>query len=77
MNSATSSQRALNELRSVLDAYAGRYRELNGARTFGQYLARDRARDDEEMLTEEVLRDVIEHVLAGSSEARINGAFRE
>ena len=63
MNSATSSQRALNELRSVLDAYAGRYRELNGARTFGQYLARDRARDDEEMLTEEVLRDVIERVL--------------
>jgi type I restriction-modification system DNA methylase subunit len=63
MNSATSSQRALEGLRSLLDAYAGRYLELNGARSFGDYLARDRARDDEEMLTEEVLRDLLEQLL--------------
>jgi hypothetical protein len=59
----TKSTQALEELRSVLDAYAGRYRQLNGAPDFGAYLARPRERDDEEVLTEGVLRDVIERLL--------------
>lgn len=51
---------ALSEL---LDEQAGRYRELNGGRTFAEYLEQPRTRDDEELLTEPVLADVIERVL--------------
>jgi hypothetical protein len=63
MNSANSEHEILETLRRLLDSYAGRYRELNGARDLGQYLSRARDREDEEMLTEEVLRDLMEQIL--------------
>ena len=53
----------LGALERVVDAYAGRYRDLNGAANLGQYLDRERPREDEEMLTEPVLADVLQQVL--------------
>ena len=47
----------------MLASYAGRYRELNGATDLGSYLAAERPREDEEMLTEPVLQDILEQVL--------------
>jgi hypothetical protein len=63
MNPANSEHHVLESLRRLLDSYRGRYRELNGARDLGEYLSRERDREDEEMLTEEVLRDLLEQVL--------------
>jgi hypothetical protein len=53
----------LEALERVVDAYGGRYRELNQAANLGEYLDRDRSREDEEQLTEPVLTDVLEQVL--------------
>lgn len=53
----------LGRLAGLLDEQAGRYRELNGARHLGDYLARPRTREDEALLTEPLLRDIIERVL--------------
>ncbi|HEX7292078.1 MAG TPA: N-6 DNA methylase, partial [Conexibacter sp.] len=53
----------LSALERVLDAYAGRYRELNGAASLGAYLDRERPREDEELLTEPILADILEQVL--------------
>ena len=47
----------------LLDAQNGRYRTLNGGRHLGEYLALERKREDEELLTEPILADVIEQVL--------------
>jgi len=54
----------LEALERVLDAYNGRYRELNRAANLGRYLDRERTREDEEQLTEPVLADILEQVLA-------------
>jgi hypothetical protein len=61
---ATSTSHELNALAAILDEQAGRYRELNGARHLGEYLDRARTREDEELLTEPVLANFIESVLA-------------
>lgn len=53
----------LDVFRACLDAYAGRFRQLNGARTLAEYLERPRERADEEILTEPVLADLIERLL--------------
>jgi hypothetical protein len=53
----------LTELAAILDEPARRYRELNGGRHLGDYLARARTREDEEMLTEPILAALIERVL--------------
>lgn len=53
----------LGALQAVLDEQAGRYKELNGARTLGEYLAQARTREDEELLTEPVLAALLERVL--------------
>jgi N-6 DNA Methylase/Eco57I restriction-modification methylase len=53
----------LTQLAGLLDEQAGRYRELNGGRHLGEYLARARGRDDEELLTEPILAAVVERVL--------------
>lgn len=50
-------------LAAILDEQAGRYQELNGARHLGEYLDRERTREDEELLTEPVLAALIERVL--------------
>jgi len=47
----------------VLDRPSGRYRQLNGGRNLGEYLSRDRPREDEELLTEPVLGDLMERLL--------------
>jgi len=53
----------IGALARVLDQYEGRYRELRGVRTFGDYL-RAPARDaDEEKLTEPLLASILEEVL--------------
>ena len=69
MNSATSERQLLDRLRVVLDRFAGRYRELNGARNLGEYLTRDRTREDEELLTEPLLADLMERVLGFPTDA--------
>lgn len=53
----------LTVLAAILDEQAGRYRQLNGGQTLGEYLARSRTREDEELLTEPILADIIERVL--------------
>lgn len=53
----------LERLRSALDARAGTYRALNGARHVGEYLARVTSTEDEEMLTEPLLREVLQRLL--------------
>lgn len=63
MKLATSEKQLLGQLRAVLDRPKGRYRELNGARDLGEYLARDRPREDEELLTEPILSDLLERLL--------------
>jgi hypothetical protein len=55
--------RQLAVLATLLDAHAGRYLELNGGRTLGEYVMRPRSREDEELLTEPILADLIEQVL--------------
>ncbi|MGK2939476.1 MAG: Eco57I restriction-modification methylase domain-containing protein [Solirubrobacteraceae bacterium] len=50
-------------LEAIVDERAGLYRSLNGGRNLSEYLARDRPREDEELLTEPLLRDLIERVL--------------
>lgn len=55
--------RSLAALETVLDEPLGRYRELNGARNLSEYLQRDRSREDEELLTEPILKELIERVL--------------
>ena len=52
-----------SRLRDVLDRSAGRYRELNGARSAGEYLSRERPREDEEVLTEPLFADLLEDLL--------------
>jgi hypothetical protein len=59
----------LTELAAILDEPARRYRELNGGRHLGDYLARARTREDEEMLTEPILAALIERVLGFPSDA--------
>lgn len=53
----------LERLRAVLDTPAQRYRTINGARSFGEYLQGSAVREDEELLTEPVLADLLERVL--------------
>ncbi|MEX2195059.1 MAG: hypothetical protein WD844_07215 [Thermoleophilaceae bacterium] len=48
----------LERVRAVLDTPARRYKEINGAADFGQYLSRSAPREDEELLTEPVLADL-------------------
>lgn len=50
-------------LEAIVDERAGLYRSLNSGRNLSEYLARDRPREDEELLTEPLLRDLIERVL--------------
>jgi len=69
MKLATSEKQLLNRLRAVLDKPKGRYRELNGARNLGEYLGRDRSREDEELLTEPILGDALERLLGFPSDA--------
>lgn len=52
-----------SRLRDVLDRSAGRYRALNGARSVGEYLSRERPREDEEVLTEPLFADLLEDLL--------------
>lgn len=54
---------ALKALCEVLDRRPRHYRELAGAADLGAYLANGARQDDEELLTEEILREVIERVL--------------
>lgn len=63
MKFATSERQLLERLQAVVDRLAGRYRELNGARDLGEYLARERPREDEELLTEPLLADLMERLL--------------
>lgn len=63
MSQVARAARHLEALEDVLASYAGRYRELNGATDLGSYLAAERPREDEEMLTEPVLQDILEQVL--------------
>jgi type I restriction-modification system DNA methylase subunit len=69
MNLATSELQLLERLRVALDRFAGRYRELNGARDIGEYLTRDRTREDEELLTEPLLADLMERLLGFPTDA--------
>lgn len=50
-------------LARTLDAYDGRYRELRGAATFGEYLRAPTKGADEETLTEPMLASILEDVL--------------
>lgn len=50
-------------LAAILDAQVGRYKSLNGATSFREYLERPRGREDEEILTEDVLAQVIQELL--------------
>lgn len=59
----------LRVLTELLDAQAGRYRELNGGRTLQEYLDSPRTREDEELLTEPVLAGLIERVLGFPEDA--------
>ncbi|CAN5140079.1 hypothetical protein BH20ACT16_BH20ACT16_10730 [soil metagenome] len=59
----------LTRLSALLDEQAGRYRKLNGGRHLGEYLARARTREDEELLTEPVLAAMLEHVLGFPTDA--------
>ncbi|MGI8845941.1 MAG: HsdM family class I SAM-dependent methyltransferase, partial [Thermoleophilaceae bacterium] len=52
-----------SRLRDVVDRSAGRYKQLNGAADLGQYLGRDRPREDEEVLTEPLFADLLEDLL--------------
>lgn len=63
MKLAKSEKQLLGRLQAVLDRPKGRYRELNGAKDLGEYLGRDRPREDEELLTEPILSDVLERLL--------------
>src|SRR3954447_3101694 len=63
MKLAKSEKQLLGRLRAVLDRPKGRYRQLNGARDLGEYLERDRPREDEELLTEPILSDLLERLL--------------
>jgi type I restriction-modification system DNA methylase subunit len=63
MKLAKTEKETLDRLRGVLDRPKGRYRKLNGARDLGEYLARDRPREDEELLTEPILADLLERLL--------------
>jgi hypothetical protein len=66
---AASPPSELQALAALLDEQTGRYRELNGARSLGEYLDRPRTREDEELLTEPILASVIERVLGFPSDA--------
>lgn len=59
----------LTRLGALLDEQAGRYRELNAGRHFGEYLTLPRTREDEEMLTEPILADMLEQVLGFPNDA--------
>ena len=59
----------LSKLAALLDGQVGRYRELNGAGSVGDYLARARTREDEELLTEPILAAIIEQVLGFPTDA--------
>lgn len=50
-------------LARVLDQYEGRYRELRGAASFGEYVSASAREADEELLTEPVLASILEGVL--------------
>ena len=54
---------ALAALARVLDQYEGRYRELRGCPTFGEYVAASGGGADEETLTEPILASILEDVL--------------
>jgi hypothetical protein len=62
---------ALDALRACLDAQAGRYRELRGAKSFGNYLEIAGVRADEETLTEPVLQSIMERVLGFPPDAYV------
>ncbi|MDQ3090831.1 MAG: SAM-dependent methyltransferase [Actinomycetota bacterium] len=60
----TAHQRDLVErLRSTLDAHAGTYRALNGATNVADYLGRGTTAEDEETLTEPLLRELLQRLL--------------
>lgn len=56
-------------MRVCLDRYAGRYKELRGAATFGDYVGTRGERADEELLTEPLLADIVEKVLGFPKDA--------
>ncbi len=53
----------LEALAACLDSPAGRYQELRGVRTYGEYVAEKGARADEQVLVEPVLQQFVERVL--------------
>ena len=53
----------------MLDAQAGRYKSLNGAKTFQSYLETTRPREDEELLTEPILAEILEVLLGFPKDA--------
>lgn len=69
MTSETADKELLEAIRTTLDRQTGRYREINGARDFGDYLAKPVPREDEELLTEPVLSDLLERVLGFPTDA--------
>ncbi|MGI8440560.1 MAG: HsdM family class I SAM-dependent methyltransferase [Thermoleophilaceae bacterium] len=69
MNPGNTEEATLDRLRAVLDRPAGRYRQLNGATNLGDYLSRQRPREDEELLTEPVLEDLMERLLGFPADA--------
>lgn len=69
MTSETADKKLLETIRVTLDRQAGRYRKINGARSFGEYLAREAPREDEELLTEPILSDLLERVLEFPADA--------
>ena len=69
MTPETADKKLLETIRGVLDRHLGRYREINGARSFGDYLDREVPREDEELLTEPVLSDLLERLFDFPSDA--------
>ena len=55
--------KALKALREVLDRRPLLYRELADASDLGTYLANGARQDDEELLTEQILVEILERVL--------------
>lgn len=59
----------IERLAAVLDAQAGRYKSLNGAKSFQSYLETTRPREDEELLTEPILAEILEALLGFPKDA--------
>lgn len=55
--------KGLAALRDLLDQRPRIYRELAGADDLGSYLANGARQDDEELLTEQILTEILERLL--------------